>query len=268
MAPYYYTNPYRDYMHGPAMTANPYSTWEHWKDPEWPMWGSQFQNAQGTYPRYGTKPASELMPIGMGLRGSEIHWGDPSRTLLPEEPELILVVNSSSSGAYSSLCVDAASADLVALDVEWTPDLSKDSDNPISVMQLAFPASKRVYVLQLDRLDGKLPTAVQMMLVNPGVTKVGFAVDSGDVAKLATSRIAVTRGSIVDAQDESMRAMGVTRPPGLKRAAFELLGFELAKDRRVTCSDWSSKELTAEQVRYAGLDAWVTLRLYTAMNGM
>jgi len=183
---------------------------------------------------------------------------------LNEEPDDVLVVNSLSSGAYSSLCADAARADLVGFDAEWKPDHAYGSDNPISVLQLAFPLSRRVYVLQLGRLDNKLPAEVQMMLVNPEVRKVGFAVDLNDRAKMARSKILLTNGSMTDIQELCAAQLGVmvnAKSLSLKNAAFGLLGFNLAKDKRVSCSDWSSQDLSVEQVRYAALDAWVPLRL-------
>lgn len=174
----------------------------------------------------------------------------------------MLLVNSTSSGAYDSLCVDAAWADVVGLDVEWAPDLKPGSNNPISVLQLAFPQSKRVYVLQLRHLGGQLPKEVQMMLVNPAVVKVAFAVDVADTAKFVISGIRVARSSLVDVQTICSAYLECRRPIGLRDACRRLLGYSLAKDMRLVCSDWSRPELTPAQVRYAALDAWVTLRLY------
>ena len=54
---------------------------------------------------------------------------------LPELPDQILLVNSPNSGACSSLCADAAKADVVGVDFEWAPD-RWGSNNPISVMLL------------------------------------------------------------------------------------------------------------------------------------
>lgn len=132
------------------------------------------------------------------------------------------------------------------------------------MLQLAFPISRRVYVLQLHRLDEKLPAPVQMMLVNPEVRKVGFAVDLNDRAKMARSGISLTKGSLTDVQDLCAAALGLifnSKPLSLKNAAFSLLGVMLDKDKRLSCSDWARDELTAEQVRYAALDAWIPLRL-------
>merc|ERR1719163_1225677 len=185
---------------------------------------------------------------------------------LPEEPEDVLVVNSESSGAYASLCADASEADLVVFDAEWVPDWTEGSDNEVSVLQLAFPMSRRAYVLQLGRLGRRLPPPVQMMLVNPAVVKVGFAVDRNDVDKFVRSGIAVTRVSIKDIQERCASRLGVAADSAkvsLYEAASKILRYQLNKDPLgPRCSDWSREELTPGQVRYAALDAWVTLRLY------
>jgi len=182
---------------------------------------------------------------------------------LADEPDEVLVVNSTSSGAYRSLCADAAAADLVAFDAEWEPDHAWDSDNPISVLQLAFPISRRAYVLQLNRIGGRLPSEVQMMLVNPEVRKVGFAVDLNDRAKMARSGISLTVASVTDLQELCAAYLGdvASKSLSLKNAAYGLLGKTINKDKRISCSDWSSLELTKQQVYYAALDAWIPLRL-------
>mmetsp|Transcript_9536 Transcript_9536/g.22626 ORF Transcript_9536/g.22626 Transcript_9536/m.22626 type:complete len:272 (-) Transcript_9536:234-1049(-) len=188
---------------------------------------------------------------------------------LPAEPKEILVVNSSSSGSYASLCRDSQTADVVAFDAEWVPDFGYGSDNPISVLQLAFPASRRVYVVQLGPLDNKLPQEVKLMLVNPDVLKVGFAVHAKDAQKLVRTGIAVTQGSVVDVRDRCGESMGLqwgVESLSLRRAARELLSCELLKDKKCACSDWSSVQLTPEQVHYAALDAWVALRLYYLLH--
>jgi ribonuclease D len=204
-----------------------------------------------------------------GYDGVKSQW-EPSvaryQEELPEEPMAMMLVNSTSSGAYSSLCGDAETADVVGFDAEWVPDWFAGSDNPISVLQLAFPSSRRVFVLQLKLLGERLPQAVQMMLVNPEVTKVGFACSLKDTAKFVRSGISVTKGSIVDVQERCAEALGLTwtasRGLSLKRCAQELLGCNLDKDKRLGCSDWGREKLTPEQVRYAALDAWTALRLF------
>lgn len=257
-----------------SMNQGNWNLWGHdqpknqWQDPskQWghessKLWGNQ-ENLWGRQDEndYGNNYYSnnyQVLDNRLARQASQL--GN-----LAEEPEEVLLVNSVSSGAYRSLCADAAKADLIAFDAEWKPDQAYGSDNPISVLQLAFPISRRVYVLQLNRMDNKLPAEVKMMLVNPEVRKVGFAVDLNDRAKMARSGIALTNGSVTDVQELCAKALGVianAQSLSLKNAAFGLLGLNLDKDKRLSCSDWSQSDLTSEQVRYAALDAWVPLRL-------
>lgn len=223
-------------------------------------WGSWDSKDLGAYNNYAPAEDDGVSFGDMGRTG-QLGWG-----VLPEEPSAICVVNSLTSGACASLCTEAEAADLVGFDAEWVPDWTRASNNPISVLQLAFPESGRVYVIQLGCLDRQLPQAVQLMLLNPGVTKVGFACSFKDMAKFASSSIVVTRDSVLDMQTRCAALLGVPRVAShslsLKNAARELLGFELRKEKCHSCSDWSSETLTPEQVRYAALDAWVALRLY------
>mmetsp|Transcript_45541 Transcript_45541/g.117741 ORF Transcript_45541/g.117741 Transcript_45541/m.117741 type:complete len:269 (-) Transcript_45541:325-1131(-) len=217
------------------------------------MWGTKH------YDGYG---------VSVNARARATSWSDFSE--LPQEPDGVFVINSTSSGAYASLVADAATADIVGVDAEWVPDWDHGSDNPISVLQLAFVESRRVYVLQLGPLGGKPPQAIQMMLVNPEVTKVGFAISSKDAEKFRSTGIAITEGSMMDVQYRCATMIGMDWAAAsglsLKRAASDILGCMLLKDKRCACSDWSSEKLTPEQVRYAALDAWVALRLYYAVS--
>lgn len=184
---------------------------------------------------------------------------------LPEEASEVLVVNSPTSGAFAALCHDALTTSVVAFDAEWKPDTTQGSNHPIAVLQLAFPTSMRVYVIQMNRMRNILPAEVRQLLLNPMVRKVGFAMATHDIAKFHRSRIRVAPSSLLDIQGYCAALMGLPDRSllGLQRAAEELLGFYgMVKDKRLSCSKWDSPELTAEQVRYAAMDAWVTLRLF------
>jgi len=267
----------------PRDTASYRSIWDDYANEsqdDWFAWDAKHQpsweeiNMKMQYGEYGMSDwQQEYMQRGQNQISNALTWeSTPSMVMfsrLPSEPKEILVVNSTSSGSYASLCRDAGTADVVAFDTEWVPDFEYGSDNPITVLQLAFPATRRVYVLQLVQL-GKLPQEVQLMLVNPNVLKAGFAVNHKDAEKLNRTGISVTQDSMVDVQERSAEAMGVswekTQSLSLKRAAQEVLGCELLKDKRCACSDWSREKLTPEQVRYAALDAWVALRLYYRLH--
>merc|ERR1712100_626643 len=77
-------------------------------------------------------------------------------------------------------------------------------------------------------------------------------------------------GSVVDVQEYCAANLGLQESYqrlSLKRASSGLLGFQMNKSKRLTCSDWSREKLSPEQVRYAALDAWVALRLYLRLYG-
>jgi len=233
------------------------------------VWGEQLKPQWNSYEKYGRQDDyseynAEYNNYQAPLNSRLVRQASTQLCNLAEEPNEVLVVNSVSSGAYRTLLSDAAAADVVGFDAEWAPDHQYGSDNPISVLQLAFPISRRVYVIQLSRLDNKLPSEVQMMLVNPEVHKIGFAVDLNDRAKMARSGIAFTKGSITDVQGHCAATLGFINnlsSLSLRNAAFGLLNFNLNKDKRISCSDWACKELSPEQVKYAAMDAWVPLRL-------
>eukprot|EP00929_Paragymnodinium_shiwhaense_P103282 TRINITY_DN66674_c0_g1_i1.p1 TRINITY_DN66674_c0_g1~~TRINITY_DN66674_c0_g1_i1.p1 ORF type:complete len:702 (+),score=131.13 TRINITY_DN66674_c0_g1_i1:132-2237(+) len=190
---------------------------------------------------------------------------------LPLEPCRILVVNNSRCEAYSWLLEDIAQADVVGFDSEWVPEWGTDADHPISVLQLAFPFRRWVYVIQLGKSRGKLhrlPPEVQRMLVNPEVLKVGFAVGRNDMVKLKQCGIGVGDVTAVDTQSlcEWLLGWHASGSLGLGHAARLLLGINMVKDKRISCSDWDREVLTPDQIRYAAMDAWVPLQLLAVIS--
>jgi len=260
---------------GEVMTAlGEVSDWS-WPKAYWPKgWDAKTRGSYEEYlPTWDETAQMDAFAANFNLqRSPDQPWQTSSAMFnsLPVEPKEILVVKSSSSGSYASLCRDSRTADVVAFDAEWVPDFGYGSDNPISVLQLAFPASRRVYVVQLGPLGKQLPQEVKLMLVNPDVLKVGFAVNYKDAQKLIRTGIAVTQGSVVDVRERCASTMGLAwgaeQSLSLRRAAGALLNCELLKDKKCACSDWSSEQLTPEQVHYAALDAWVALRLYYLLH--
>lgn len=203
----------------------------------------------------------QMLGLGMVMAGD----GMQTALELPVDPEAILLVSSHDDSTCGLLCTDASLAEVVGFDCEWRPD-TDGSDNPIAVMQFAFAHSHRVFVVQLWALEWQLPMEVLWMLQNPRVTKVGFALDVADLAKLQRTGIEVAEGSLVDVQCRCAQYTlpeedrGSSARVSLKKAALTLLGADM--DKRLACSDWASEVLSLEQVQYAAFDAWITLRLF------
>lgn len=216
--------------------------------------------SDATYATAGSHNVTDPVLLGHGSSDTRMRWASMR---VHVEPSQVLVVNHQESDACHALCLDAEAADIVAFDAEWCPDTGGLSDNPVSIIQLAFPDSKCVYVVQLGRLGGHLPPAAKKMLSNPKVTKIGFAVGVKDSAKFVRSGIPFVKESVVDVRNSSANALRTRAESlSLKRASELLLGYKLKKSWSSTCSDWATENLTSEQIYYAAFDAWVTLRLY------
>ena len=68
---------------------------------------------------------------------------------LGEYPTSIHLVSHESSEAFQKLQEEAAAATLVAYDAQWSPDFDEGNDNPIALLQLAFPWTGNTYVVAI-----------------------------------------------------------------------------------------------------------------------
>lgn len=67
----------------------------------------------------------------------------------------------------------------------------------------------------------------------------------------------------IDVQALCKRHFGLETNPSLAYCVSRKMnkGVMLVKDKKLTCSDWSAPNLSDRQIRYAAMDAWVTLKL-------
>lgn len=203
--------------------------------------------------------AKEVAPI------DQTAW---MKTELSEYPNNIRLVRSSTGDTYGQLLQEVGGASLIAYDAQWSPDFDEGTDNPIAILQLAFPNTGNTYVLQLPLLDFGLPKQVQRLFESPDVTTVGFAADGMDVHKFEVSGVKISTSTLIDLQPWCEAEMGENHNVkqgwrvGLKRAAFCVLDFEMDKTSTLASSNWERDELTSAQVEYGAMDVWVALRLY------
>ena len=73
-----------------------------------------------------------------------------------------------------------------------------------------------------------LAAEVAELLESAAVTKVGFACDGGDLAKLSQSGVGVCPDAVLDVQPWCQRKLNVPTLPGLKVCCDRILGWELA----------------------------------------
>mmetsp|Transcript_19685 Transcript_19685/g.44264 ORF Transcript_19685/g.44264 Transcript_19685/m.44264 type:complete len:291 (-) Transcript_19685:123-995(-) len=171
--------------------------------------------------------------------------------LLASKPTAIYVVNGTNPAAEERLRQVCSKESLAAVDAEW----DGMSNGPLAVVQLAFPQSGTVFVVQV--LHANLPREARDFLASDLPVKACWAWKFADRGKFRAANIPVA--NIVDVQPMAAKKMN-RQTVGLARASQSLL--RQAMDKDSTLSKWSNARLTKKQVKYAALDAWTHLRLY------
>lgn len=170
--------------------------------------------------------------------------GESSGRAVPDVPSFPIEVITTAEVLAQALPA-IARAPVLALDLETTGD----DPHRDRVRLLSLSDGDRVWVIDLFQVD---PTPLWPVLAQTAQL-VGHNL-SFDLRFLLGLGLA-PEGLAIDTMvlDQLLRADG--RPRGLAEVAQEVLG--LALDKTLQKSDWSG-ELTTAQLRYAGLDAWVT----------
>lgn len=141
---------------------------------------------------------------------------------------------------------------LLGFDTETRPSFRKGQNYPPALLQLA--GSSTVYLFQLLRLKQLDP--VLELLASPSICKVGVAIRD-DIRKLREHHTFAPSG-FLELSDSTQKA-GVVNT-GLRSLAGILLGIRISKGAQV--SNWSRKELSESQVRYAATDAWISRMIH------
>lgn len=145
-------------------------------------------------------------------------------------------------------------------DLEWQPDRSKDSDNPVALMQ--FADANTALLVRTHRTKNWLPYAICKALCSDTCKKIGVGFDGPDKTKMQNTFNFIPSG-VEDLAD-------IARKKGLPETGLKLLsarfGYNMKKDSRTARSNWASEYLSADQVQYAAEDAWMTFLLYDKLK--
>lgn len=150
----------------------------------------------------------------------------------------------------------------VGWDLEWQPDRTKDSDNPIALMQ--FSDERTALLLRTHRTRNWLPTSVMKALLSESCTKVGVGWDGPDKQKMQSTFNFQPVG-IYDLS-EIAKKKGIAEQ-GLK-SLTEHFGIKMRKDSRIARSNWAAPELTQEQIQYAAEDAYFSFLLFDKLRNL
>ncbi|MEO0454701.1 MAG: 3'-5' exonuclease [Verrucomicrobiota bacterium] len=151
---------------------------------------------------------------------------------------------------------DLKGSSVLGFDTETRPTFKKGQHYLPSLVQLAGKQS--VYLFQIKQCEVIDP--LFELMEQEGVVKTGIAL-SRDLSDLKGIREFEPRGFVDSASIASSLQFEKT---GLRNLCGMLLGFRISKKAQV--SNWARQELTAEQIRYAATDAWVSREIYLAMR--
>lgn len=144
---------------------------------------------------------------------------------------------------------------IVGLDVEWLPNRTKNSKNPVATLQLCV--GNRCLIFQILH-SPIIPYSLAFFLGNPSYIFTGVGIDD-DVKKLWEDY------HLVVARTEDLRSLAVAKygvrkliNAGIKKLSCKVLRRDIGKPKVITMSAWDSQWLTPGQVQYACLDAFLS----------
>ncbi|KAJ4953780.1 hypothetical protein NE237_030612 [Protea cynaroides] len=142
---------------------------------------------------------------------------------------------------------------IIGLDVEWKPNSTAQR---VSILQLC--AGTRVLIIQLCYLN-VIPQSLKNLIADAGISFLGVGITE-DIRKLSND-YGLGCSSAIELGPLASR---VLRNPdysnsGLAALASQVVGLNIEKSSStVTCSNWANDPLTAEQIKYATIDAYAS----------
>ncbi|XP_016456884.2 3'-5' exonuclease-like [Nicotiana tabacum] len=152
---------------------------------------------------------------------------------------------------------------IVGLDIEWRPTFNRNQQSQVAILQLCV--GRRCLIFQLQHCF-YIPLFLSDFLCNPSYTIVGVGIEN-DVEKLEKD-YGIRVGNVFDLRHLAADAYGMRdlRNAGLKKLCQVVLGKEMEKPKNITLGKWDNEELSAEQVEYACIDAFVSFEIGRRLN--
>lgn len=155
---------------------------------------------------------------------------------------------------------------MLGFDIEWRPQFrAGGKQNRTALLQLA--AADSVLCLQLAHMRS-VPPKLNKLLADTSWVKCGVGILE-DCVKLERDWKGVDVRGRVDVGEVYLQHVGATdghsTACGIKALAAQLLDEEISKPKKVSMSNWENQPLTAAQLRYAALDAWVGYGAYVEL---
>lgn len=146
--------------------------------------------------------------------------------------------------------------DLLGFDSETRPSFKKGVTNKISLIQLSNEDS--CVLFRLNKIG--MPDCLTKILTNPEIRKIGLSVR--DDFNAIRRRKSLIPANFLDLQ-VFVKQFGID-DSSLQRIYGILFGKKISKGQRL--SNWDAENLSEAQKKYAALDAWACLRIYSKLN--
>lgn len=115
-------------------------------------------------------------------------------------------------------------------------------------------------VFQMLRL-GEMPEKLRNILVDRSILKIGHDLNRSDIHKL--------RNDYHIEMGASKDLLHLAKQRGFEKCSLAILCaavLGLFLNKRATLSDWSSHDLSQNQISYAATDAWVTRKIFNTLS--
>lgn len=146
--------------------------------------------------------------------------------------------------------------DLLGFDSETRPSFKKGVTNKISLIQLS--SEDTCMLFRLNKIG--MPDCLTKILTNPEIRKIGLSVR--DDFNAIRRRKSLIPANFLDLQ-VFVKQFGID-DSSLQRIYGILFGKKISKGQRL--SNWDAENLSEAQKKYAALDAWACLRIYSKLN--
>lgn len=156
--------------------------------------------------------------------------------------------------------VPGKGAPVIGVDTEWTVSRPhRPSSERVDVLQLS--SASRSLVLHLSRMS-TTPSILKELMNDPSVLKVGKSIG---IDKYKLEQAGILCRTTLDVAVYAKRTHLVSRSSlSLQALSEKLLRRTIKKNDYVRLSDWRAP-LEADQVQYAAVDAFASLRVYMAV---
>lgn len=154
---------------------------------------------------------------------------------------------------------------VLGLDLEWRAMLEPDVYNRTALLQLYVPGTAVIVRLNklIDEAGGfekfVFPKILADILRNPYLLKVGLNVKQD--AKRLYNDFGIECQGCADIGDLPIHRL--CQPKGLAGLAALFMGIKVSK--KEATSNWEASRLSANQIRYAAADAFLSRELYLTM---